>query len=491
MKKFILVLLLVGIAGFAGLSLWGSLRAKQAYRSLILAISDSPDMQVLETSYQQGWLESKAQIDVEIRGRLGALFQQWMEGLGRDEVRGRVGFRMHQTIEHGYVPLVDWLTGELKGTPTVGRVETHLELDKETQSEIASVIGRLPPASISTVIRASGIAESAFSIPAQRLEPQVAGDQEGIWAARWEGLHGTAVYTTDFDHFATSLHSAGLEGGSAGSSFALRDLRWTADMVRDESGLMVGEVSASVGSFRLSPREEGATGLEVEGWEMTQSNAVEAGSFGTALEVSVRAIRFGEHGFGPGEVDLRLRNLDAHSLARLQSRSVGGFPSPSSHGVTPATADEGEMGLLSGLASRSPQLEIRTLRLATPSGDVEAKLYVDLDGSRPGLLENLFTLLLVLRVEAELECPAEIADALYQEREEELLALRSEGWILLDGDRYRSHLKLEGGQLLVNGIPKAFGGLPEQPEAPTELPQISAVDQLGPEAVAPGAELLP
>jgi uncharacterized protein YdgA (DUF945 family) len=491
MKKFILVLLLVVIAGVAGVSLWGSLHAKQAYRSLILSISESPDMQVIETSYQQGWLQSKAQIDVEIRGRVGALFQQWMAGLGRDEVRGRVGFRMHQTIEHGYLPLMAWLTGELEGTPTVGRVETRLELDKETQSEIASVIGRLPPASISTVIRASGIAESALSIPAQSLEPQVAGDQEALWAARWEGLHGTAVYTTDFDHFAASFHSAGLEGGSAGYNFALRNLQWTADMVRDESGLMVGDVNALVGSFRVAPREEGAKGFEAEGWEVIQSNAVQAGSFGTALEVNVRAIRFGEHGFGPGAVDLRLRNLDAHSLARLQGRSVGGFPSPSSQEVTPATADEGEMSLLSGLASRSPQLEIRTLRLATPSGDVEAKLRIDLDGSQPGLLENLFTLLLVVQVEAEFECPAEIVDSLYQEREEELLALRREGWILLDGERYRSHLKLDGGELLVNGIPKALGGLPGQPEAPTELPQVSAVDQLGPEGVAPGAELLP
>ena len=40
-------------------------------------------------------------------------------------------------------------------------------------------------------------------------------------------------------------------------------------------------------------------------------------------------------------------------------------------------------------------------------GDVEAELYVDIDGSQPALLENLFTLLLVLRVEAELGCPAE------------------------------------------------------------------------------------
>jgi hypothetical protein len=44
---------------------------------------------------------------------------------------------MRQTIEHGYAPLLGWLTGGLEGTPVLARVETNLELDRETQSEIA------------------------------------------------------------------------------------------------------------------------------------------------------------------------------------------------------------------------------------------------------------------------------------------------------------------------------------------------------------------
>jgi hypothetical protein len=148
------------------------------------------------------------------------------------------------------------------------------------------------------------------------------------------------------------------------------------------------------------------------------------------------------------------------------------------------------MGLLSDLVSRSPQLELRTLRLATPSGVVEATLRIDLDGSRPEFLRDLLTLLFVLELRAELVCPAEILDELYRDREEDLLELRHEGWVLLDGDRYRTRLVFAGGQLMVNGLPKALGDLPGQPEVPEALPQISALGS-GPEAVAPGPELLP
>jgi hypothetical protein len=110
MKKLILIVLLVVIGGLAALSTLGSLRSKQAYRTLVLAIAESPDTRILETGYEQGWLRSRAHASVEIRGPLGESFQQWMVGLGRDEVRGRVGIRMQQTIEHGYGPLMEWLT---------------------------------------------------------------------------------------------------------------------------------------------------------------------------------------------------------------------------------------------------------------------------------------------------------------------------------------------------------------------------------------------
>jgi uncharacterized protein YdgA (DUF945 family) len=486
MKKFLLILLLIGIAGFAGMSIWGSLRAKQAYRTVILAIAESPDTRVLETTYEGGWLQSEADASVEIRGPLGQSFQRLLVGMGQEEVRGRVGFRVRQTIEHGYRPLMDWVTGGLEGTPVIGRVETLLELDQETQSELGAVMDRLPPVSISTLIRASGIGESSVTVPAQRLESKLAADEGGGWTAEWAGLRGSIVYTTDLGHFAAIFHSGGIEGGSAESIFALRDLKWTADVTRDASGLLVGDVTSSVGSFRLSSREEGGPGLEFDKWGLTQSSAVKAGSYGSALELRVEAIRIGDQAFGPGNLELQLQDLDARSLARLQSEGVAGSAPSEAQDVRPAAADGGAPSLLSDLVARSPRLEIHDLRLATPTGDVEANLSIDLDGSRPALLHDLFTLLLVVQVHAEFECPAEILDALYQEREEELQQLRREGWVLLDGERYRSRLEFERGELVVNGLPKTLGDLPRQPEAPPELTQIS-----GAEGIAPGSELLP
>jgi uncharacterized protein YdgA (DUF945 family) len=489
MKKLVLFLLLVGIVGFGGVSLWGSLHAKQVYRNLILAIAESPDTRVLETTYERGWLQSKARASVEVRGALGESFQQWLVALGREEVRGRVGVRMRQTIDHGYTPLLEWLTSGMEGTPIVGRVETHLELDKETQSEIAAVFGRLPSVLISTVIRFSGVAESSVIVPAQRLESKLAADEGGGWDAQWKGLRGNLVYTTDFDHLAASFQSEGIEGRKADFLFDLRDLKWSADLTRDQSGLPVGDLRAGFRSFRLTPDREDAQGLRLDDWALSQTNRVEAGSFGSALEIRVQEIQAGDQVFGPGRLVAQLRNLDARSLAGLQARSTGGLGPRGSGEMAQAAAGAEGTGLLSDLLSRSPELEIQTLHLATPSGDLEAKLRIGLDGSRPEFFRELFTLLPVLDAHAEFECPVEILDELYRGREEELLELRTEGWILLDGERYRSRLDFERGELLVNGLPRTLEDRPGQLEAAEKIPRISAAP-LGPEGVAPGSELL-
>jgi uncharacterized protein YdgA (DUF945 family) len=491
MKKIILVVLLIGIVSLGAVSLWGSMRAKQVYRTLILEIAEYPDAQILETSYERGWLQSRAATSFEVRGPLGESFQRWLAGRGRDEVRGRVGIRIRQTIEHGYTPLLEWLTGGLEGTPVLGRVETQLELDEETQSELAAVIGRLPAVRISTVIRAPGVGESSVTVPARLLEGRLAADEGGGWAARWSGLRGNVIHTAELDRFAASFQSPGIEGRNADLVFAVRDLQWTADMERDESGLPVGDVSLRIGTLRLSSQKEGAPEFGLDRWTMTQSSAVEEGSFNSSLESRLHEIRLGEYVYGPGNAELQLRNLDALSLVRLQSRGAPGLSSPNSSDVARTAVEGGAIGLLPDLVSRSPQLEIRSLRLSTPAGDLEATLRVHLDGSRPEFVRDPVTLPLALQVQVEFQCPAEMLDALTQGMEEELLALRREGWILLDGDRYRSRLAFERGKLIVNGIPKALGQPPEQPEAPDALPQISAVDPSRPEGVAPGPELLP
>jgi uncharacterized protein YdgA (DUF945 family) len=481
-KKLVLILLLVSLV-VLGRSRSGGACAKQEYRALILAIAESPNTRVLETSYERGWLRSKSRTSFEIRGPLGESFQGCLLALGGEdgeEVRGRAGIRMRQTIEHGYAPLLDWLTGGLEGTPVLARVESHLELDKETQSEIAGVLGRLPPVSISTVIRVSGVGESSVTVPAARLEGRLAGDQGGGWAAQWEGLRGNLVYTTGFGHLAASFDSGGIEGGSARSIFSLRDLRWTADLSRDESGLVVGSVHTRVGSFQLSSREEGGARLEVDELALSQSSEVEAGSFGSGLEARVRWVRLADRVFGPGEVEIGLRNLDLLGLARLQGLQADALAPPASQDVTEAAAPGERKGPLLDLLSRSPQLAVRTLRLATPSGDLHASLHIALDGSRPELLSELSTLLLALEIRADLECPAEILDAMYRDREKELLELRQEGWVLLEGGRYRSRLELGHGELLVNGLPKSLDELPirPKPEAAAGAERLEPVSSL-------------
>jgi uncharacterized protein YdgA (DUF945 family) len=366
MKKLILLLALVTVAVLCGLSVWGSLRAEQAYRQVVLRVTQSPDLRILETSYQRGWLQSRALADIEVRGALGESFQQWLVARGREEVRGRVGIRVRNTIEHGYAPLLDWLNTGLQGTPIVARVETQLELDKETQSEISAVLGLMPPVTVSTLIRASGIGESLVTIPAQRIASRLGEEEGGGWALEWKGLRGSAVYTTDFGHVTANIQSAGFEGGNAISGVVLQDLTCNADLMRDASGLMLGEVKTWIGSLRLVSVAEESPGIEFDHLATTQTSTVESGGFSSSLLARVQAIRYGEHVYGPGEIEFSLRNLDAATLARLQNDGLFGPVSSESEAVQRISAESGTMHpRWLDLLSRSPQLELRRASSST------------------------------------------------------------------------------------------------------------------------------
>jgi uncharacterized protein YdgA (DUF945 family) len=373
----------------------------------------------------------------------------------------------------------------------VARVDTQLELDKETQSEISAALGLMPPVTVSTLIRASGIGESLVTIPAQRIASRLGEEEGGGWALEWKGLRGSAVYTTDFGHVTANIQSAGFEGGNSISGVSLQDLTWNADLMRDASGLLLGEVKTWIGSLRLVSVAEESPGIEFDHWATTQTSTVESGGFSSSLRARVQAIRYGEEVYGPGEIEFALRDLDAATLARLQNDGLFGPVSSESEAVQWISAESGTMHpRWLDLLSRSPQLELRQLRLTTPSGDVEARARIELDGRRPELLRNPITMPLAFAARVEFGCPAEVLAGLYRTHPDRLEALREDGWVLLEGDRYRSSWQLERGSLTVNGLPKTLGDLIGDSLVSTELSQLEA-DGSRSEAVAPGPELLP
>jgi uncharacterized protein YdgA (DUF945 family) len=492
--KFLLALLLVLIAGFVALEQTSASRAEAEYRALLAELSARPDVLILESQFRRGLLSSTASTAFELHaleGGPGALARALAAGFGSGKVPTRLGLRVRHEVDHGSQPLSDWVFGGFVGMPVVAVVRTRVELDNETQTELAGAPDRFPPLAIETALRASGVRESSVDLPAFRL---VRNDAEKVLEARFKGLSGSVVSAGAFGDFAGSFQSPGLVAKSSTGGLRVADLAWVVDFGRD-SGLPVGETVARLGLFEITSASVSEPRLVVADLEIEQSNVVKQGLLEASFEGRVERMDVAGRRFGPGQLSLALRNVDAKSAVRLRS-ALRGAPAPATAGAaSPGDAPAADLAdataappaatlleVLPALGARSPELELAELRIGTPEGEITASARLGIDGSRPELLQSPLTLPAAFQASFEISVPAALVDALApaapagagtKAASEDgtaggtpgapplppLADLRQRGLVILDAARYRSRGEWREARLTVNGLPVAVGEL--------------------------------
>jgi uncharacterized protein YdgA (DUF945 family) len=498
MKKVLLALLLVLIVGFVVLEQTSASRAEAEYRALLAELSARPDVLILESQFRRGLLSSTASTAFELHaleGGPGALAHALAVAFGSGNAPTRLGLRVHHEVDHGSQPLVDWIFGGFAGMPVVAVVRTRVELDNETQTELAGAPDRFPPLAIETALRASGVRESSVDLPAFRL---VRSDAERALEARFKGLGGSLVSTGAFGDFAGSFQSPGLVVKGSTGGLRVEDLAWVVDFGRESNGLPVGETVARLGLFEMRSASAPEPQLLVSNLEIEQANEVKQGALEASLEGRLERMDVAGRRIGPGKLSLALHRVDAKSAARLRAALRGSPASTPAAAATPGDAPEVDpadalaalpaaalLEVLPALAARSPELELAELRIGTPEGEITASARLGIDGSRPELLQSPLTLPAAFQASFEISVPAALVDALAPAAPSApagpgaeggmesgtqgeapaaqplppIADLRQRGLVILDAARYRSRGEWREARFTVNGLPVAVGEL--------------------------------
>lgn len=522
MKKLVFSFLLFGLAGLGGFSLWAGLTAQREYREAVHRFGEHPDVRVLEFTFERGWMHSSAETQFELHGEPGDAFKLALEALGTEDTRARVGFRMSYDIEHGPLPLWDWIATGLRGAPVMAEVSSVIEFDHESRAEFASVVGRVPSVSAHTVMRSSGSGETRFSAPSQVLETVT---ESGTRTVEWRGMQGSLFFAPGWQSFIGTVRSPGFAAAGPGLLVSAAGLEWTLD-VREGEGLPLGESAWRIRSLRIEPivdedsaSEEAAAqvadaadavdtpdadeanagdtpdadeaeagdadpgaGLDedfavtLRGLGLGQASQVESGLYSGELWLAVETIEIGTAVYGPGELRLALTDVDADALRtlrrttrRLEAQAASGEVSAE----TASAAVAGEMmEQLPALLTRSPRIELQSLALGLPSGELRGSgaVWFDGGGTAPA---HFLEVLVGLGGELDVEAPAlsvdtffaSLPDAAETEGPETGLAdLRKRGVVIRDGAVYRARARWRNGQLTINGLPLE-AVFPDDPEA--------------------------
>jgi len=191
MKRALLFTVVATGLCLGGFSVWTSLRAEAIHRQWISLLEARPEVRLIETHFQRGWLESVAETRFELRGAPGQIFQAPIEWAGRADVRKRLGFLVQQRTRHGLRGLLAWFQEGAVGSPYLALVQGTIELDQEAQSELTGAFGRLPAMRFRLPVRASGDVDGQISMAAGALRPRdVEPGEAPRWLGRFDGLHG-------------------------------------------------------------------------------------------------------------------------------------------------------------------------------------------------------------------------------------------------------------------------------------------------------------
>ena len=270
MKKTLVCLTIVGLA-LAGYSLWVSLQVEERLRAGIAALEARPQVRVLGSHVERGWLSTESEVHFELRGVAGALFQAPLEWAGRETVRSRVGFRLEQHIDHGPSSLWHWLSTGAAGAPLLAHAEATLALDQESHAELAAAFGRLPAMRALVSVRSTGDADGRLSMGPVPLRPRdVEAGEAPRWTGRFRGLDGTLAVRAG--ELRIDLASDGIELNGPELHFAA--LGWTATSLGGWLNTSAGETTHTLRNGRLAV----GPGADHVVWEVAEATPAPAAS---------------------------------------------------------------------------------------------------------------------------------------------------------------------------------------------------------------------
>jgi Bacterial protein of unknown function (DUF945) len=474
------ILLVPFLAGAAWYTLEASLRSEREYTAFVHAIGEGENVRVLDSRFERGWLRSRAETSIELSGGTGLLFRAAVVSLGATDVRSRIGAHMVHQIDHGLLPLFEWIREGCQGHPLLARIDSTVALDQESQLALADAVGKLPSLEAETELRLGSPAETTFSVGPQRLHAKGEGFER---TGRWLGLDGELRFAEGFHGASGFARAPGLEGRGLEQALDIHDMIWHFDL--SDTPTKPARVRLEIASVRLD--QLAAPGWLLEDVALAAEDATGAG----ALTLRAARIGVGAETWGPGSLKLRLEGGSAAALEGLR-RAAERLQQQAAHesGGDEEAAENPAADVLEALPellAEAPRLTLEYLKLSTPRGGLALQgsmglvapelraasltpasfLHASFDGQTSVALVEAW---LAARIRAELGAqtggaldPAALEKRISERRATALRGLIDSGTLVRDGDSAELHIAWQGSA--------GTGGPPSTAAPPSEAPK--------------------
>lgn len=465
MKRTILIVgIFIGLLLLALLAspFWLGLQTQSSFNESVQTLAARGGALVKNTVFSRGWLASEAENEFVLPGSAPLVISA-----------------THH-IEHGPLPLSNLAGGNL--TPVLARIESKLTLraGKDAPTGLARFLGTLPPIALTTTLDLSGNGSSAIKIAGGQRK------QDGD-TIKWTAANGSIQFDKDLKEIKTNLVLPSLNYQSSAGNLQIRNISADSNAYEGTAGYMFGRTSFGVAQISMKPF------VDVSGINM---GAViqPKGRFATInVNYGMKKLVLAKDVYGPGNVNITIRNLDAATLKRFEDElnKIYGRSLPQEQMQMMVT---GKMMEYAGKLTRdNPEIEVTRLSFVAPGGELQGKAKFVIEGKEQDLSANPMLLLTAVKGSAEISMPESLAKAIVMPQiQRDLALLQQEGrlsqeetshltpetidqianeayprylrdsgfgrWFVRDGAGYKFALSVSRGQVVVNGVPLSGNG---------------------------------
>ncbi|MCW8417443.1 YdgA family protein [Fluoribacter dumoffii] len=231
--------------------------------------------------------------------------------------------------------------------------------------------------------------------------------KDGTGNFEWLGMDSSTTMSSGMRKVEGKIKLNGLNATKDDTKIMLSKVSSDYDLHETPAGLYLGDANFSLPIFDVFVKDQKM--FEILDLSIKSDSDIEQHLFNTHFNVTVKSILANGQNYGPGDLEVALRNLDADVLAKINQQTT---EMQNGNDIQRQQAMLALLPELPKLFNKGAEFEISKLSLRIPQGQIEGNLFINLP---KGENANPFEMMQKIQGKAKLQVPAEAVKAIMKQ----------------------------------------------------------------------------
>ncbi len=397
MKKLtglIIILAVLILGGYYGMGVL----TERTIKKNIEVINQSNGLFAQIEQYDRSWFSS----DAKIKWRLHIPERVITGDDGKSQTVAAQDYQMEMPVKIHHGPFI-YANNRLRfGMGYAETVFAFPEQYNQKFDETFSKDSKKPQLDLSIFVNYLNKSTVELSLPSFKLI-----SKDGTGNFDWMGMNSTTQMSSDMGKVKGDIVIDGMTMTKDDTKVTLGKVSSDFNLHQTPAGLYLGDAQFSLPTFDVMVKDKKM--FEISEFTVSSDSDIQDKLFSTHFNLAVKSVIANGLNYGPGVLEVSLRNLDAEILADINKQATA------MQNGTDAERQKAMMAMLPELPklfNKGAEFEVSKLSLKIPEGLIEGNLLVSLP---PGDSSNPFELIQKIQGNAMLKMPKILVKQLMQQ----------------------------------------------------------------------------